>query len=288
MSVPDLGNVGTRRKRRIRRWPGALVILAMVVMVAVLLCVFFGPLIAPHDPAAQDLLGGLAPPSLEHWFGTDSSGRDIASRVIVGAQSAFVGPLFVALFAAILASLIGLYAGYRGGWQDSAIMRGADILYAFPGLLVLMVAVGVLGGGYAVAVFLLALLTAPAGVRLIRGATLEQSALPYVDAARTLGLSRWRIMVRHIWPNILPLVVASFFLDFAFSLVALSALSFLGLGVEPGSPNWGLMLSDNLSLLDGSPAAVLAPGVALVATAVAMNILGDFFYERLSDRGRAR
>lgn len=289
MSAPDLTGVAAPRSSPSRRRrPTILVLAAMFIMLAVLLCVVFGPMLAPHDPAGQDLQAGLAPPSSDHWFGTDSSGRDIASRVIVGARSAFIGPLFVAFVAAVLASLIGLYAGYRGGWRDALVMRGADLLYAFPGLLVLMVAVGVVGGGYIVAVVLLAVLTAPAGVRLVRGATLEQSALPYVDAARTLGLSRSRIMVRHIWPNILPLIVASSFLDFAYSLVALSALSFLGLGVEPGAPNWGLMLSDNLSLLDGSPAAVLAPGAALVATAVAMNLLGDYFYERLSDRGRAR
>lgn len=288
MSAADLAGLATPRSGRRRRRPALLVLIAMLVMLIVLTCVAFGPLVAPHDPARQNLQAGLAPPSLEHWFGTDGSGRDIASRVIVGARSAFIGPLFVAFVAAVLASLVGLYAGYRGGWRDSLIMRGADLLYAFPGLLVLMVAVGIVGGGYTVAVILLALLTAPAGVRLVRGATLEQSALPYVDAARTLGLGQWRIMLRHIWPNILPLIVASSFLDFAYSLVALSALSFLGLGVEPGVPNWGLMLSDNLSLLDGSPAAVLAPGAALVATAVAMNLLGDFFYERLSDRGRAR
>jgi peptide/nickel transport system permease protein len=260
----------------------------MAVMGLVLICVAFGPAIAPHDPTAQDLQASLQPPSAQHWLGTDGSGRDIASRVIVGARSAFIGPLFVALFAALIATVFGLYAGYRGGWRDAVVMRGADLFYAFPGLLVLMVAIGVLGGGYLVAVVLLAILTAPADVRLVRGATLEQSTLPYVDAARTLGLSRWRIMFRHIWPNILPLIVACTFLDFAYSLVALSALSFLGLGVDPGAPNWGLMLSDNLSLLDGSPIAVLAPGVALVATAVSMNLLGDWLYERMSDKGRAR
>ena len=290
MSVTDLAGVTapSAAPRRRRSRPSPLILCSMVVMAVVLACVVFGAAIAPHDPAAQNLQSGLQLPSAEHWLGTDSSGRDIASRLIVGARSAFVGPCFVALGAALIATLLGLLAGYRGGWRDAVVMRGADLLYAFPGLLVLMVAIGVLGGGYVVAVALLAILTAPADVRLVRGATLEQSTLPYVDAARTLGLSRWKIMLRHIWPNVLPLIVASAFLDFAYSLVALSALSFLGLGVEPGAPNWGLMLSDNLSLLDGNPAAVLAPGIALVATAVSMNLLGDWFYERLSDRGRAR
>ncbi len=275
---------GSARRTR----PGLLVTAAGIIVLAVLVCAVFGGLIAPHDPAAQDLMTGLQGPSPDHLLGTDNAGRDIFSRLVIGARHAVVGPLVVAALSALLASAVGLVAGYRGGWVDSALMRGADLLYAFPALVVVIVLIGAIGGSYPAAVLVLALLTWPGDARVVRGATLEQRVLPYVDAAKTLGLSSRRILVRHIWPNVLPLVVTNAFLDFAYSLVALSALSYLGLGVAPGSPDWGLMVSENFQLLQANAWAVLAPGVALVLTAAAMNVLGDFSYERLQDRGRAR
>jgi peptide/nickel transport system permease protein len=199
-----------------------------------------------------------------------------------------VGPILIALGAAVIGTVFGLSAGFHGGRIDGVVMRAADVAYAMPGLLVAVVVVGVLGGGYFVAVCVLVVLTAPYDTRLIRGATLEQRALPYVDAARTMGLSDRRIMYRHIWPNLLPLIGANSFLNFAFSLVALSALSFLGLGDGPGATDWGRMLSDNLSLISQAPLAVIAPGIALIGTATAMNLVGDWMYETLADRGRAR
>lgn len=277
-----------RARRRARRRPSPLLALAAVTMAAVLACALLGGLLAPEDPSAQHLLDGLQTPSLDHLLGTDDSGRDMLSRLIVGARAAVVGPAAIALGAALLGTLVGVTAGYRGGWHDAVIMRAVDLLYALPALLVAIVLIGVLGGGYPVAVAILVLLTAPSDVRILRGATLEQRSLPYVDAARTVGVSPRNIMFRHIWPNLLPLLAANAFLNFAYALVALSALSFLGLGADPGAADWGRMLSDNLPLLQDNPAAVLAPGIALVLTAAAMNLLGDWAYERLADRGRAR
>jgi peptide/nickel transport system permease protein len=167
-------------------------------------------------------------------------------------------------------------------------MRAADIAYSLPGLLVAIVLLGVLGGGYVVAVVVLLVLTVPYDTRLIRGATLAQRNLPYVDAARVMGLRPRRIMLRHIWPNLLPLILANSFLNFAFALVSLSALSFLGLGSPPGSADWGRMLSDNLPLLNQAPLAVIAPGIALVVTATSMNLFGDRLYEVMSDSGKGR
>lgn len=275
---------GSARRTR----PTPLVAAAALIVLVVLVCAVFGGAIAPHDPAAQDLMTGLQGPSPDHLLGTDNAGRDIFSRLVVGARHAVVGPLVVAVLSALIASAVGLVAGYRGGWVDSALMRSADLLYAFPALVVVIVLIGVIGGSYMAAVLVLVLLTWPGDARVVRGATLEQRGLPYVDAAKTLGLRPRRILFRHIWPNVLPLVVTNAFLDFAYSLVALSALSYLGLGVAPGSPDWGLMVSENFQLLQANAYAVLAPGVALVLTAAAMNVLGDFSYERLQDRGRAR
>jgi peptide/nickel transport system permease protein len=261
---------------------------AFIVVGAVAVCAVFGEAIAPHDPNAQDLLTGITPPSRAHWFGTDDLGRDIFSRTIVGARTAVVGPLLIALGAMLVGNVFGLLSGYRGGWVDSVVMRTADLVYALPALLVAIVVVGVLGGGYFRSVALLIVLYAPFDARIVRGATLEQRTQAYVEAARTLGLSSRRIMFRHIWPNVLPVAVANATLAFAFSLVSLASLSFLGLGVGPGTADWGRMLAESRTLLFDNPAAAIAPGVALVVTAAGVNVLGDWMFERLSDRGRVR
>jgi peptide/nickel transport system permease protein len=273
---------------RARRGFSPAVGLAFVVFAAVVICAAFGPQIAPHDPNEQDLLFSLTGPSREHLLGTDDLGRDIASRTIVGARTAVVGPLLIAFGAMLIGSVLGLLAGYLGGLSDSAISRWVDLVYAMPALLVAIVVVGVLGGGYFLAVGLLVILFSPIDTRIVRGATLDQRSRPYVEAARMLGLSNRRIMVGHIWPNVLPLALANAFLTFAFSIVALASLSFLGLGVGPGTADWGRMLSDSRTLLFDVPAAAIAPGIAIVVTAASVNVIGDWLYERLSDRGRAR
>ena len=273
---------------RARRGFSPAVGLAILVLVAVVACAAFGHWIAPRDPDEQDLLFSLTGPSREHWLGTDDLGRDIASRTIVGARTAVVGPVLIALGAMLIGNVLGLLAGYFGGFTDSVISRWVDLVYAMPALLVAIVVVGVLGGGYFLAVVLLVVLFSPIDTRIVRGATLDQRSRPYVEAARMLGLSNRRIMAVHIWPNVLPLALANAFLTFAFSIVSLTSLSFLGLGVGPGTADWGRMLSDSRTLLFDVPAAAIAPGIAIVVTAASVNVIGDWLYERLSDRGRAR
>ncbi|HEU4600089.1 MAG TPA: ABC transporter permease, partial [Solirubrobacterales bacterium] len=236
----------------------------------------------------ENLLVGLQGSGAEHLLGTDEAGRDVLSRIMAGARSAIVGPIVVVLGAMAIGTFFGLMAGYRGGWVDSAVMRVVDLLYSLPGLLIAIVALGVFGGGYWVAVAILIVLTSPFDTRLIRGAALEQSGLPYVDAARTLGLPPRRIMTRHIWPNIAPLIVANSFLNFAFTLVALTSLAFLGLGAGPGATDWGQMLKENLAVIEINPWASLGPGLAIVLLALSMNLIGDWIFERLSDRGMGR
>jgi peptide/nickel transport system permease protein len=276
--------VPSARKRR----PSIVVLFAGIVVAAVVVCAIFGSAIAPHDPSTQDLVSTLTPPSSAHWLGTDDLGRDVFSRTIAGARTAVIGPLLIAVGAMLIGNVLGLLAGYRGGAVDGAIMRVADLVYALPALLVAIVVVGVLGGGYFRAVALLVLLYCPFDTRLVRAATLEQRSRAYVEAARTLGLSRRRIMFVHIWPNVLPVAVANATLAFAFALVSLASLSFLGIGVGPGTADWGRMLADSRTLLFANPATALAPGIALVLTAASVNIIGDWLFERLSDRGQLR
>jgi peptide/nickel transport system permease protein len=273
---------------RARRGFSPAVGLAFVVVAAAVACALFGHWIAPRDPNEQDLLLSLTGPSREHLLGTDDLGRDIFSRTIVGARTAVEGPLLIALGAMLIGNVLGLLAGYLGGFTDTVISRWVDLVYAMPALLVAIVVVGVLGGGYFLAVALLVLLFSPVDTRIVRGATLDQRTRPYVEAARMLGLSSPRIMVRHVWPNVLPLALANAFLTFAFSIVSLASLSFLGLGVGPGTADWGRMLSDSRTLLFDVPEAALAPGIAIVVTAASVNVIGDWLYEWLSDRGRAR
>jgi peptide/nickel transport system permease protein len=277
------GRVAGRRRRGSWLIGACFAVVVLVVVMAAL-----GSLIAPHDPNAQNPLQALARPSAAHWLGTDSLGRDVFSRLIAGARTAFIGPLVIAASSMLLGNLLGLLAGYRGGRVDAVIMRWVDLMWAVPGLLVIIVVAGALGSSYWLAVTLLIVLTVPFDTRVVRGAALEQTPRPYVEAARALGVPDWRIMIFHIWPNVSPVAVANAFLVFAGSLTALAGLSFLGLGVPPGTPDWGLMLAEGLQDLFVNPVAVLAPGVLIVLTAASMVLIGDWLQERLAGRGNAR
>jgi peptide/nickel transport system permease protein len=272
--------------RRRWRFHGIWICFAFVGLVVVLAAV--GSIIAPYNPSAQDVTNEFAKPSSAHLLGTDALGRDVLSRVMAGARSALVGPLVIAGASMILGNLLGLLAGYRGGWVDAVIMRWVDLMWSIPGLIVIIVVEGALGGGYWLAVLLLVVLSVPFDTRIVRAATLEQTPRPYVEAAKVLGVSNLRIMVMHIWPNVSPVAVANSFLNFAGALVAIAGVSFLGLGVPIGSSDWGLMLSQGESLLVVNPVAVLAPGVMIVALATSMNLIGDWLYERLSGIGATR
>jgi peptide/nickel transport system permease protein len=271
---------------RRRNLPPVSVLLALVFLALVVLCAIFGSHIAPHNPEAQDLSNALQPAGGGHLLGTDDFGRDVLSRVIAGARTALVGPLLVALGAMLIGSLFGLLAGYYGGRTDEAIMRVVDVVYSIPALLVVIVVAGVVGGGYFLAVALLTVLFSPNDTRLIRAATLEQRPRPYVEAAQALGLSDRKVMVRHIWPNVLPVIVANSFLTFAFALVSIAGLAFVGIGVDPSSPDWGRMLYDGRELIFQNAWTAIAPALAIVLTALSVNLIGDWTFEVLADRGK--
>jgi peptide/nickel transport system permease protein len=258
------------------------ILLAMVLVAIVVACAILPWAIAPGDPATQRLLIGDRPPSAEFWAGTDLLGRDALSRTIHGARTALVGPVIIAAGAFAIATLLGLLAGYLGGAVDSTIMRWVDFMLALPGPLVAIVVVGVAGGGYWTAVAVLVVLFTAPDTRIVRSAVLEQRPLPYIDAARALGIAKRRILFVHILPNILPIVLAYVVLDFAFALVNLAGLSFLGLGVEPGTPDWGRMLFENRNILFSNPVALLLPATMIILTAVSMNLIGDWLFERLT------
>lgn len=265
-----------------------LIAVSFFVMAVVVAMAILGSAITPHDPSAQDLVDKLSSPTGSHWLGTDALGRDVFSRLIIGARLALIGPLVIAVCSMLIGNVLGLYAGYRGGRTDAVLMRWVDLMWSIPSLLVIIVVQGAIGGGYWTAVLLLTILSVPLDARVVRGATLEQAARPYVEAAKTVGVSDRRIMFLHIWPNVSATAVANAFLGFASALVALSGLSFLGLGADPGTADWGQMLTEERTQIFSNPIATLAPAVMIVATAASMNLIGDWLYERLSSRGANR
>lgn len=279
MSAPALGE--TRRRKQPLPVP-VVVLFAALIIAAVVICAVLGERIAPDSPFLQRLGVGDTPPSQDHIAGTDLLGRDVLSRVIYGARTALAGPVVVAAGAFAISTLLGLLSGYLGGLVDSAIMRWVDFMFALPGPLVAIVVVGVVGGGYWTAVLVLVVLFTAPDTRIVRSAVLEQRPLAYIDAARTLGISKTRILFVHILPNIAPIILAYVVLDFAFALVNLAGLSFLGLGVEPGTPDWGRMLFENRTILFSNPAALLLPAGMIILTAVSMNLVGDWLFERFS------
>jgi peptide/nickel transport system permease protein len=258
--------------------------ISVVVVSGAVLCALFGSQIAPHPANEQALVVGDTPPSAEHWAGTDLLGRDVLSRTIVGARTALIGPVIVAAGAFAVATILGLLSGYLGGVVDSIVMRWVDFMFALPGPLIAIVIVGVVGGGFWTAVVVLVILFTAPDTRIVRSAVLEQRPLPYIEAARTLGISRTRIMLLHILPNVLPIIAAYVVLDFAFALVSLIGLSFLGLGVSPGAADWGRMLFENRTILFTNSMASVLPAAAIVVTAGSINIIGDWIYERMSSR----
>jgi ABC-type dipeptide/oligopeptide/nickel transport system permease subunit len=285
----DATLIGGRRRRRLRFGRVSPITVAAAVMVTIaLVLAIFGPLIAPDNPSEVNLLASSQAPSAEHLLGTDQLGRDVLSRTIVGARTAVLGPLAIALVTTFLATVIGLVAGYVGGVADTIISRIGDVIYALPALLVAIVVVGVLGGGYILAIVVLIVLNLPWNMRNLRAATLEQRNLPYIEAARILDLSRRQIMRKHVLPNIMPVVLSSFFLGFTYAFVDLSTLSFLGLGVAPGTADWGRMVAESRILIFENPWGALAPLFMIILTALSANLLGDALDDRLSTEGVAR
>lgn len=267
-------------RRRGRALPGVIVTIAAIVAFAALIAALFAPWIVPHA-TSQDVLGGIRKPGNGHLLGTDRLGRDVFQLLIAGARTTVLGALAIALGSMLLGNAIGLVAGYRGGIVDAVAMRWVDLMFSLPALLVAIVVAGLFDGGLVLAVIVLAVLFAPGDARIVRGAVMEQRHLPYVEASVLIDLPARRIALGHLWPNASPIILANTFLNFAFALVSLASLSFLGLGVNAGSPDWGRTLSDNKDQLFANPWAALAPALAIVVTAAAVNIVGDWSAERI-------
>lgn len=268
-----------------RRHPLALTgggLLTLLVAAALL-----APLLAPADPLAQDLYRRLQPPGGAHLMGTDEFGRDILSRVLYGARiSLRLGVLAIA--AALGAgTLLGLVAGYRGGWADTLIMRLMDLMLAFPSILLAIAIVAVIGPGIDNVMIAVSIVLIPQYARLVRGAVLSIRELNYVEASRALGATDRHLLTWAILPNCLvPLIVQST-LSLATAILDAAGLSFLGLGAQPPLPEWGAMLSGGRDLLLRAPWVMAFPGLAIFAAALGLNLFGDGLRDALDPRGAA-
>jgi peptide/nickel transport system permease protein len=247
---------------------------AAIVLTAVLAAVF-GPFIVPFDPADQELALRLAGPTGMHWFGLDELGRDIFSRVLSGARISLMVGLVVVGVSATIGTILGSIAGYFGGQIDEWIGRAIDILLAFPGLLLAIALVAVLGPSLTNVVLALSLIGWVGYARLVRGQVLRAREFEFVLAARALGATTTRILVRHIVPTALPALSVQATLGMGGAILAEAALSFLGLGVQPPTPSWGTMLSYGRTHLLDAPHLTIFPGLAIAILVLGFNFLGD-------------
>ena len=253
---------------------------AVVIAVAIVLAII-GPWIAPYNPDLPNLSLAWVGPVGGHLLGFDFEGRDVLSRLLAGAQSSMIGPLAVVVGAMVLGTLIAVVSAWRRGLTDTVASSGLDILFAFPGILLAVLAAAVFGAGLTAAAVALAIAYMPYVARVLRGTALRERGQPYVAALEVQGVSGTSICLRHIVPNMLPLVVAQATILFGWAMVDLAAISFLGLGVQPPAPNWGVMISENQpGILQGYPLPALAAGVCIVGVVIAFNILGERLFEQ--------
>jgi peptide/nickel transport system permease protein len=256
---------------------------AFIVALAAL-AALIGPVVAPFDPSSQELSHRLAAPSLQHPFGLDELGRDILARVLAGARISFLVGLTVVTVSSVVGTLLGALAGYFGGALDDVISRVIDTLLAFPGLLLAIALVAVLGPSLGNVLFALTVIGWVGYARLVRGQVLKAREFEYVQAARALGARTPRILWRHVIPTAIPAVVVQVTLGMAGAIIGEAALSFLGLGVQPPTPSWGTMLNGGRAHILDAPHLTLFPGLAIALLVLGFNFLGDGLRDWLDPR----
>lgn len=263
---------------RANAWVGAL--LVGTVLAVSLLALWW----TPHDPLALNLRAKLQPPSGRYWLGTDEFGRDVASRLMAGASSSTVVAVATVALATALGVLVGLLAGYLRGWTDRVLMALNDALLAFPGILLALALMVVVGANRWGIVLALGLAYAPTMARVVRGVVLSLRETEYVEASRMIGNSEWATMLRHVLPNCLAPVAVLATSMFGWVLLSESALSFLGLGIPPPAPTWGNMLAGSRPHMQTAVWLGLAPGLCIALTLLGINLLGDALRDRLDPR----
>ena len=242
---------------------------------ALLLITIFAKYICPYDPYAQDLTQAMQPPGAAHLMGTDAYGRDMLSRVLIGAQTSISSTFALVAIITVFGTVVGIFCGYYGGIVDSVMMRISDVCLAFPGLVFAMAVAAILDGGVRNAVIALALISWPKYSRIARSQTLSIKNLPYMQASQLAGDSVLQMIFRHVLPNIAGPILVTSMLDIGTMMIEIAGLSFLGLGAQPPVAEWGSMMSSGRSMLQTYPWIVLSPGLAIFVSVVIFNLLGD-------------
>ena len=260
--------------------------IGLAITLSFLLLTVIAPLIAPYDPYDQDLSGALSQPSAQHLFGSDQYGRDVFSRVLYGSRTALLAIIVADGLALVLGSALGLVGGFMGGAVDAVVMRVVDVLLAFPYLLLALIIVAALGPSLTNSMIAIGIVYTPQYARLIRGQVLAVRAADYVLAARAIGTPRPRIMVRHVLPNSFGPVIVMATLQAGSVVVETAGLSFLGLGAQPPSPDWGALLADGHNYFLTAWWIATFPGLAIFCVVLGFNLIGDALRDQLDPRRR--
>lgn len=257
---------------------------AVAVITGAVLIAVLAPWIAPQDPTGGSILDQLEPPGPEHWLGTDVDGNDILSRLIYGARPSLLGPLLVVTLALLLGVPLALASAWKGGALDHIIGRSLDLIFAFPAVLIAAVIVLIVGRGITAAIIAVSIAYIPYTARITRAAALRERHKPYIIACEVQGLSTFRIFSRHLLPNLSRFLAAQATIAFGFAVVDLAALSFVGIGIIPPAPDWGVMVGDTTSLVQGSYTSIIAAAACILAVVAAFTIIGN----RLSETTERR
>ena len=252
--------------------------------VLLLLATIFAKQLCPYDPYVQDLVQAMKPPNAAHLMGTDTYGRDMFSRVLIGAQTSISSTFTLVAIITVFGTFVGVVCGYYGGRVDALVMRLSDLCLAFPGLVFAMAVAAILNGGVQNAVIALALISWPKYSRIARSQTLSIKELPYIQASRLAGDTAVQMMFRHVLPNIIGPVLVTSMLDIGTMMMEIAGLSFLGLGAQPPVAEWGSMMSSGRSMLQTYPWIVLSPGAAIFVSVVIFNLLGDTIRDYMDPR----
>ncbi len=262
---------------------GRIGLVIVVVLVVLALAAVAG--LTQHDAISQRPEDRLQPPSPEYWGGTDQFGRDVMARTLVGIATSLRVAVLAVGVAALVGSAVGVLAGFLGGWVDQVVGRLTDVLFAFPAILLALSIVAALGEGWTTTALAIAVVYTPIFVRVARGPTLSVAAAEYLNAGRVLGLSTWRLLTRHVLPNVAAPVVVQVALALSWAILTESALSFLGLGTQPPDPSLGAMVSDARNLLEVAWWTMAVPATALVVSVIGLNHLGDGLRAAMDPRG---
>ena len=259
-------------------------VVALIVLLIFLGIALIGPFLCSHDPLAQDLANKYSGISAEHWLGTDNLGRDTFTRMVYGARISLTIAFCGVLSGSAIGIMLGVCAGYFGGKIDSIISRVLDVMLAFPGLLLAITIVAILGNGTINTIMAIGIFCIPGIARIVRGTVISLKGSEYVQAARVMGESDFKIIIRHVLPNSISLIIVNITLDLGTSILTASSLSFLGLGVQAPNPEWGAMLSQMREVIRSYPIGVFVPGLAITFVVLSFSLVGDGLRDALDPK----